>query len=237
MTESKEERSNGQLSSGQNVIGQVPPQTDAAFWGSTIGSGREMLIGYARVSTQDQKLDLQLDALKSAGCGRVFTDKARGATAERPGLDAALAYLREGDTLVCWKLDRLGRSLRHLVETVNALNDCGIGFKSLQESIDTASITGKLFFHIMASLAEFERELTSERTRAGLVAARARGRMGGRKPKCTASKITQARALLRDPDITFDEVCKTLRISARTLRRHKVTRQSVREEQKRTAAV
>src|SRR5207248_9019601 len=139
-----------------------------------------MLIGYARVSTHDQTLDLQQDALEKAGCGKIFTDTASGAKAERKGLEEALAYVREGDTLVVWRLDRLGRSLKHLLETITTLNTRKIGFKSLTESIDTTTSNGRLIFNIFASLAEFERDLIRERTKAGLQAARARGRVGGR---------------------------------------------------------
>src|SRR5690349_15412935 len=140
-----------------------------------------MLIGYARVSTDDQTLDLQLDALKAAGCERrrVYTDTASGAKTDRPGLAKALDMLREGDILVVWRLDRLGRSLPHLIEVVGDLKGRHIGFKSLTENIDTTTPAGELIFHIFASLAQFERELIRERTMAGLVAARARGRKGG----------------------------------------------------------
>src|SRR5215207_9345383 len=138
-----------------------------------------MQIGYARVSTDEQTLALQLDALAAAGCDRVCTDTASGATAVRPGLGEALDHCRAGDTLVVWRLDRLGRSLRHLIETVTALAERGVGFKSLTESIDTTSPGGKLIFHIFGALAEFERDLIRARTRAGMAAARARGRVGG----------------------------------------------------------
>ncbi len=176
-----------------------------------------MLIGYARVSTQDQNLDLQLDALKAAGCGKVFTDKISGAKSEREGLTSALDFAREGDTVVVWKLDRLGRSLQHLVETVNALNARGVGFKSLKENIDTTSATGKLIFHIFAALAEFERDLIRERTNAGLRAAKARGRQGGRKPKMDEQQISMAKELLKTHPPAA--VCRTLGISDSTLRR------------------
>ena len=146
-----------------------------------------MLIGYARVSTQDQKLSSQRDALKKAGCERIYTDKISGASENRSGLDKAMDQLRPGDTLVVWKLDRLGRSLSHLVELVNNLKEREIGFRSLQENIDTTSGVGKLVFHIFASLAEFERDLIRERTIAGLNSARARGRLGGR-PKVMNEK-------------------------------------------------
>ena len=135
-----------------------------------------MLIGYARVSTTDQTLDLQKDALQQAGCYKTFTDTASGAKAERSGLDEALNYVRTGDTLVVWRLDRLGRSLKHLIETITGLNNRHIGFKSITENIDTTTSGGKLIFHIFGALAEFERDIIRERTRAGLHAARARGR-------------------------------------------------------------
>src|SRR3954462_5866786 len=139
-----------------------------------------MLVGYARVSTQDQTLALQQDALTTASCERIFSDTISGAKADRPGLEQALAYVRTGDTLVVWKLDRLGRSLPHLIATIAALQERGIGFRSLTEQIDTTTSGGKLIFHVFAALAEFERDIIRERTQAGLIAARARGRKGGR---------------------------------------------------------
>src|SRR5438270_4152035 len=139
-----------------------------------------MLIGYARVSTSDQTLNLQKDALEKIGCSKIFTDIMSGSTTERQGLDEALSFVREGDTLVVWRLDRLGRSLKHLIETITSLNNRKIGFKSLTESIDTTTSNGRLIFNIFASLAESERDLIRERTKAGLAAARARGRVGGR---------------------------------------------------------
>ena len=153
-----------------------------------------MLIGYARVSTSDQTLDLQKDALDKAGCDRIFTDTASGAKAERVGLDEALSYVRPGDTLVVWRLDRLGRSLKHLIETITGLNDRKIGFKSITEAIDTTTSGGKLIFHIFGALAEFERDIIRERTQAGLTAARARGRLGGRPKSLTAWRRPPARA-------------------------------------------
>src|SRR5215210_3918276 len=144
-----------------------------------------MDVGYARVSTGEQTLDLQLDALETAGCGKVFQETASGAKADRPVLDEVLAYVRPGDTLVVWRLDRLGRSLQHLIETVAALAARGIGFKSLTEQIDTTTSGGKLVFHVFGALAEFERDLIRERTQAGLAAARSRGRVGGRPKKLT----------------------------------------------------
>src|SRR5207245_9063504 len=134
-----------------------------------------MYVGYARVSTQDQTLDLQNDALEKIGCSKIFTDTASGAKAERPGLTDALAYVREGDTLVVWRLDRLGRSLKHLIETITSLNNRRVGFKSIMENIDTTTSGGKLIFHMFGALAEFERDIIRERTNAGLQAARARG--------------------------------------------------------------
>ena len=179
-----------------------------------------MLIGYARVSTSDQTLDLQKDALEKAGCGRIFTDTASGAKAERVGLDEAMSHLREGDTLVVWRLDRLGRSLRHLIETITALASRGIGFKSITESIDTTTSGGKLIFHIFGALAEFERDIIRERTQAGLNAARARGRKGGRPKSLTGRKIEMARQLYNSRTHTIDEVCRTLNISRATLYRY-----------------
>ena len=154
-----------------------------------------MLIGYARVSTHEQNLDLQLDALKKAGCTQTFTDTVSGGTTERPGLAEAFSHLREGDTLVVWRLDRLGRSLKHLIETITKLHSQGIGFKSTTEQIDTTTSGGRLIFHVFGALGQFERDLIRERTRAGLTAAAARGRKGGRKPVVTAEVLRKARAL------------------------------------------
>lgn len=154
------------------------------------------LVGYIRVSTLDQEPALQRDALAAAGCVRTFEDRASGARADRPGLAQALAFLREGDVLVVWKLDRLGRSLAHLVETVGALAAHGVGFKSLTEAIDTTTPGGRLVFHLFAALGQFEHDLIRERTRAGLAAAAARGRKGGRRPVMTEGKLKRARTLL-----------------------------------------
>src|SRR5512146_704454 len=179
-----------------------------------------MLVGYARISTTDQTLGLQKDALAQAGCERLFTDTASGSRADRPGLEEALDFLRPGDTLVVWRLDRLGRSLRHLIETMTALQERGIGFRSLQESIDTTTSGGKLVFHVFGALAEFERDLVRERTQAGLLAARARGRRGGRPRSLDATKLAQARSLHKDPANTIADICATLGISRATFYRH-----------------
>lgn len=177
-----------------------------------------MLIGYARVSTQDQNLELQLDALTKAGCQKVFEDTISGTRADRPGLGKALDMLREGDTLVVWKLDRLGRSVKQLVELVSALHKQNIQFKSLTDSIDTGTPSGRFFFHVMASLAEMERDLIVERTRAGLDVARQLGRKGGRKPKMTDSKIESAKKLLAS-GVPPKDVAKNLGVSVPTLYR------------------
>ena len=175
-----------------------------------------MFVGYARVSTADQNLDLQQDALLAAKCGRIFTDTASGAKAQRPGLIEALQCCRPGDTLVVWKLDRLGRSLPHLVETVRDLIAREVGFKSLQENIDTTTSGGKLIFHIFASLAEFERDIIRERTHAGLSSARARGRKGGRPKGVDEKKRKAALALKKDPGRSVKEICDILGISRNT---------------------
>jgi DNA invertase Pin-like site-specific DNA recombinase len=180
-----------------------------------------MLIGYARISTQDQTLALQQDALAAAGCGKVFTDTVSGGSVERHGLAEALAYVRAGDTLVVWRLDRLGRSLKHLIEVVADLERRQIGFRSLTESIDTTTSGGKLIFHVFGALAEFERALIRERTQAGLAAARARGRQGGRPRKLdTPRKVKMARYLYDDERRSIKEICQTLRISRATLYRY-----------------
>jgi DNA invertase Pin-like site-specific DNA recombinase len=177
-----------------------------------------MLIGYARVSTQDQSLELQTDALTKVGCKKVFSDKLSGSRAERPGLTQAQEALREGDTLVVWKLDRLGRSVKNLVNLVGELQKDGIQFKSLTDSIDTGTASGRFFFHVMASLAEMERELTIERTRAGLEVARQLGRKGGRKRQMTESKIKSAKKLLAS-GVTPRDVAGNLGVSIPTLYR------------------
>ena len=179
-----------------------------------------MLIGYARVSTQEQDLALQLDAFKAAGSERIYEERASGAQRDRPELKAALGYMRQGDTLVVWKLDRLARSLKQLIDTVEDLGGRGIGLRSLTEAIDTTTSGGKLIFHIFAALAEFERAVIRERTLAGLAAARARGRKGGRPPALAAKDLAAAKAMLRDPEITVSEIARRLGVAPSTLYRH-----------------
>lgn len=179
-----------------------------------------MLIGYARVSTRDQKPHLQLDALRDAGCERVFEETASGAKRDRAALKAALEFMRSGDSLVVWKLDRLARSTRQLLETVEALEQRGIGLKILTQNIDTASAGGRLIFTVFSAIAEFEREIIRERTRAGLDAARSRGRKGGRPRALSDKDLKQARALLADPEITVEDVAKRLGVGASTLYRY-----------------
>lgn len=177
------------------------------------------LIGYARVSTAGQQPALQLDALEAAGCARVFTDRASGVVAERPELARALDHVRPGDQLVVWKLDRLGRSLRHLIDTVRELEDRGVGFRSLQESLDTVTPGGRLIFHVLGSLAEFERDLIRERTQAGLAAARARGRNGGRPRVMTARKTKVAKELYDSRECTVQAIADTLGVSRASIYR------------------
>lgn len=179
-----------------------------------------MLVGYARVSTEEQNVNLQFDALRQVGCEKLFKDEMSGIKSERPGLSAALAFVRPGDTLVVWRLDRLGRSLKDLIQRVEELKARGVEFRSLHENIDTASPSGKLQFHIFSALAEFERELIRERTMAGLKAARARGKLGGRRRSMTAEKVKLAARLMQDPAVSVDEICRTLRVSRATLYRY-----------------
>lgn len=179
-----------------------------------------MLIGYARVSTLDQNPELQLDALKAAGCERIFEERASGAQRERPQLVAAIDYLRQGDTLVVWRFDRLARSTGQLIATMETLEQRGIGLRSLTENIDTATAGGKLIFHVFAALAEFERALLRERTAAGLAAARARGKTGGRPKALNDKDIAAAKALLKADSITVLEIAKRLGVSVSTLYRH-----------------
>ena len=179
-----------------------------------------MLIGYARVSTDEQNLDLQLSALKQAECEQIYTDKVSGTKATRPGLTDALSHLRSGDTFVVWRLDRLGRSLRHLIDTVTDLQERGIGFKSLTEAIDTTTSGGKLVFHIFGALAEFEREIIKERTRAGLTAARARGKTGGRPKALTEKQVRILHQLAADRTNSVQDICRTFDISRKTFYRY-----------------
>jgi DNA invertase Pin-like site-specific DNA recombinase len=179
-----------------------------------------MLIGYGRVSTGEQNLNLQIDALKQAGCEQVYTDEMSGAKTERPGLQKVWLYLREGDTLVVWRLDRLGRSLKDLVQKVEDLQRRGVGFRSLQESIDTTSSVGKFQFHVFSALAEFERDLIRDRTMAGLRSARARGRTGGRKRALDDEQVKLASKLMKNPEVSVKEICRTLRVSRTTLYRY-----------------
>ncbi len=185
-------------------------------------SGR--LIGYARVSTNDQELDLQIDALKQAGCSDslIFTDKLGGAKSERPGLDLCLNNLKEGDTLLVWRLDRLGRSMPHLVSLIEQLKGKNIGFRSICDgAIDTTTASGELIFNIFSSLAQFERRLIQERTKAGLAAARARGRKGGRKKiQVENAKVRMTKKMNEDKSMSINEICSTLRISRATFYRY-----------------
>jgi DNA invertase Pin-like site-specific DNA recombinase len=175
-----------------------------------------MVIGYARVSTNDQDPRLQIDALKKARCKRIYEERMSGRNTERPELQKCLASLREGDTLIVWRLDRLGRSVHDLIEIVQRLESEGVQFVSICEQINTKTATGKLIFHIFAVLAEFERNLIRERTNAGLAAARARGRMGGAKKKTTSKQDAQMRALWESKEFTADEIAQQFGISVPT---------------------
>lgn len=175
-----------------------------------------MKVGYARVSTQDQSLDLQLDALTRAGCTRIYQERVSGKAADRPELAQCLKALREGDTLVVWRLDRLGRNLSDLVAITQALEKAGTAFESITENIETSSATGRLVFHVFAALAEFERNLVRERTMAGLAAARARGRQGGRKPILKPREVDQVRTLYADKSVPIEDICKRYKISRTT---------------------
>ena len=180
-----------------------------------------MLIGYTRVSTDDQDRELQLEALKGAGCARCFSDTASGSLADRPQLRRALEELRDGeDTLVVWRLDRLGRSLRHLIELMGELERRRLGFRSLTEGVDTTTSSGRLVFHIFGAIAEFERQLIRERTRAGLSVARARGRHGGRRTVMTEHKLRVAREMLAARQHTMQEIADTIGVGRATLYRH-----------------
>lgn len=195
-------------------------------------AGMGIKIGYARVSRRDQDPALQEDELRRAGCEKVVWEKGSGAKADRPGLSQALDYTREGDTLVVWRLDRLGRSLKDLIALVEDLGERGVEFQSLREAIDTNTSGGRLVFHIFGALSEFEREVIRERTQAGLDAARARGRKGGRKSALTQSQVRTAQKMLRDPETTVTEVAEALGVSRSTIYRQVGTVRPVREPAK-----
>lgn len=180
--------------------------------------GEQMIVGYARVSTSEQNISLQKEELKKYGAEKIFEDKISGSKKDRPGLNKMMEMIREGDTLIIWKLDRLGRSLKNLIEFVSQLNERGIHLKSITDSIDTSTASGKFFFHIMAALAEMEGALIRERTRVGLEAARRQGRFGGRKPLMTDSKLKAARKLLKSGELPRD-VVRNLGVSLATLYR------------------
>ena len=189
--------------------------------GDVSGTVRAMahLLGYARVSTTEQNPDLQVDELTAAGCWKVWTDRASGALDRRPQLDDVLVQLRPGDTLVVWRLDRLGRSLRHLIDVVTALDERGVGFRSLRENIDTTTAGGRLVFHLFGALAQFEREIIRDRTVAGLTAARARGRVGGRPSKLSAEQRRQARKMYDERELTVEQIGKVLGVSRTSIYR------------------
>ena len=190
------------------VYSEIPELT-----GLKATENKTMLIGYARVSTEDQILDLQKQALEKANVGRVYEEQVSGVKTKRPILEECLRSLREGDSLVVWRLDRLGRSVPELIKIMDDLQKRGIGFVSLTEAIDTTTATGKIMFHMLAAFAEFERNLISERTKAGLKAARHRGHKGGRKPVMTPAMTKAAKAMLSDPTTTMQEVADTLKVS------------------------
>lgn len=179
-----------------------------------------MKIGYARISTIEQNLSLQTDALEKAGCEKIFTDKISGAQNDRPGLTDAMKFSREGDCLVVWRLDRLGRSLKNLIEIIEKLIERNIGLQSLQEGIDTTTSGGRLIFHIFGALSEFERNLIRERTLAGLEAARSRGRKGGRRQKLSPDKVKTLRRMHESKQHSIREICQTMQISKPTLYRY-----------------
>lgn len=186
----------------------------------SMSTRKQNLVGYVRVSSLDQNLDLQKSALRKAGCRKIFEDQASGARADRPGLQNALEYLREGDILVVWRLDRLGRSLKHLIDVIGKLEERKIGFRSLTECIDTTTGGGKLIFHVFGAMAEFERTLVRERVMAGLKAARARGRLGGRPKKLDEAKTQMARQLYDSKQHPIKEICRLVGVSPKTLYRY-----------------
>lgn len=177
---------------------------------------RRAMIGYARVSTSEQSVDLQVDALHAAGCEKLFVETVSGVSTRRPQLRAALAAAHAGDVLVVWRLDRLGRSLLHVIETINQLDAIGVGFRSLSESIDTTTSTGRLVLHIFGAIAEFERSMILERTHAGLAAARARGRVGGRPRKLQNGDVDRARLLIANADLSAADIAQQLNVSLST---------------------
>jgi DNA invertase Pin-like site-specific DNA recombinase len=191
----------------------VPSPTFAVHWGM-------VSVGYARVSTRDQNPDAQTDALRSAGCEKIFVEHASGVLAKRPALDDALEYLRDGDTLVVTKLDRLGRSVRNLKEVAEGLQLRRVGLKALSQGIDTTTPGGRLFFHMLAAIAEFEHDLIVERTHDGLAAARARGRKGGGRHKMTPTKVRQAQAMYDEKTYTVQQIAETFGVSRGTIYRH-----------------
>jgi DNA invertase Pin-like site-specific DNA recombinase len=190
-----------------------------------------MLIGYARVSTRDQNLDLQLDKLREAGCEKIYTDKASGVRDDRPGLAEAIAYARKGDMLTVWKLDRLGRTMKSLIRFVDELRESGVEFRSLNEGLDTSTPMGRFTFHILGALAQMEAELVKERTMAGLQASRARGRLGGRPKKITPDQLVMARTLMTNPNLTMEQIAKQLGVGKSTLYRE-LARQQVIDDNK-----
>jgi DNA invertase Pin-like site-specific DNA recombinase len=198
----------------------APKGTRARSSDAGESTSKPMMIGYARVSTVDQNLALQRDALTEVGCQKIFTEQMSGAVKDRPALHDAFEFARSGDTLIVWKLDRLARSMKQLIETVEALRLRGIGFRSLTEALDTTTAQGRLVFHIFGALAEFERSLIRERTQAGLAAARRAGRTGGRPPKLTDEDIEAAKAMLANPDIGVAQIAQRLGVSAATLYRY-----------------
>src|SRR5450759_3074592 len=204
----------GRTAARKNEKAKASPRTE----GEVHPKGR--LIGYARVSTIDQNLALQRDALAEAGCGRIFTEQLSGAVTDRPALHDALEFARSGDTLIVWKLDRLARSMKQLIETIEKLRVRNIGFRSLTEALDTTTAQGRLVFHMFSALAEFERSLIRERTQAGLSAARRRGRTGGRPPKLSAEDSWVAKTRLSNPDIGVTDIAHRLGVSPATLYRH-----------------
>ncbi len=179
-----------------------------------------MLIGYARVSTLDQDPAMQVEALQAAGCERIYTEKASGAARERPALQSALDHMQPGDVLVVWKLDRLARSLRQLIDTAASLDRLGAGFRCLTAAIDTTTPEGRLFFHMVGAMAEFERDVIRQRTRAGLLHARSQGKIGGRPPKLTSDDLKVVRAMLTDPSIRVVDIARRMGVSVATIYKH-----------------